>query len=596
MKRIIVFLLVVVLGSSAFAQTLTDIKNSNDYLWGEGTGNSVRAATKNALDDLISKISVNISSEFTQVQTETNEEYEERVNSIVKTYSNVKLNNTNTFIVSEEPNAKVVGYISKAELKKQFADRRNRIVQLANDAVEYEKANKISDALRSYYWSLTLLNSYPKSDTVTFSNGESMLSFLYKRINDVFGGLKADIVKVTKEVNKQTVELAITYKGNPVANYDYTYNDGKGYSNIIGAKNGKGVIELSDLHELKNIKLKSEYIFEDEAVYDADLTAAFKNMTDITSFHSNNILVGDDREKAQKILAQEAKQIKAQEKAVFEIVEDHNPYLDVITAIEQSIKKKDYDSVEKYFTPNGFQIFNRLISYGNAKLLSNEIGYSFYKIDKGVICRSMPICFRFTGNKEFVESIVFEFNEDKKIESLSFQLEQEAVADITSKNKWAKESRHVIIRFLENYKTAYALERLDYLKQIFSDKALIITGSTVAKAVNLEKTVKLNEAKVKFNEQSKEQYMANLERCFKNNTYINLRFTDNDIKKQVKDKEIYGIQIKQDYFSSTYGDTGYLFLGVDVEDPDKPIIHVRTWQPAEDTEGGIFGIEDFSVE
>ena len=47
--------------------------------------------------------------------------------------------------------------------------------------------------------------------------------------------MKADIVKVDKEVNKQTVELAITYKGNPVANYDYTYNDGRGYSNIIGA-------------------------------------------------------------------------------------------------------------------------------------------------------------------------------------------------------------------------------------------------------------------------------------------------------------------------------------------------------------------------
>ena len=46
--------------------------------------------------------------------------------------------------------------------------------------------------------------------------------------------------------------------------------------------------------------------------------------------------------------------------------------------------------------------------------------------------------------------------------------------------------------------------------------------------------------------------------------------------------EIYGIQIHQDYYSSTYGDTGYLFLMVDINDPDNPIISIRTWQPERD--------------
>jgi hypothetical protein len=88
----------------------------------------------------------------------------------------------------------------------------------------------------------------------------------------------------------------------------------------------------------------------------------------------------------------------------------------------------------------------------------------------------MPMSFRFKGNKEFIESVVFEFDENKKVKNLSFQLEQEAVSDIASQEQWNKSSKHVLVRFLENYKTAYALERLDYLTEIFSDDALIIVG------------------------------------------------------------------------------------------------------------------------
>jgi hypothetical protein len=37
-----------------------------------------------------------------------------------------------------------------------------------------------------------------------------------------------------------------------------------------------------------------------------------------------------------------------------------------------------------------------------------------------------------------------------------------------------------------------------------------------------------------------------------------------------------------DYYSSTYSDTGYLFLMVDMNDAKQPIIKVRTWQPERD--------------
>ena len=86
MKRIIVFMAVLQLGAGLFAQSIDDIKHSGNYLWGEGSGKTINVASKEALSDLISKITVDVSSEFVKESGETDDNYTERVSSIVKTY------------------------------------------------------------------------------------------------------------------------------------------------------------------------------------------------------------------------------------------------------------------------------------------------------------------------------------------------------------------------------------------------------------------------------------------------------------------------------------------------------------------------------
>ena len=88
---------------------------------------------------------------------------------------------------------------------------------------------------------------------------------------------------------------------------------------------------------------------------------------------------------------------------------------------------------------------------------------------------------------------------------------------------------------------------------------------------------------------SKDQYMKNLEACFHSNEFVNIRFANNDVRK-AKEGEEYGIQIKQDYYSTNYGDQGYLYLQVNLDEPDRPVIKVRTWQPEPDPEVGLFGL------
>ena len=99
---------------------------------------------------------------------------------------------------------------------------------------------------------------------------------------------------------------------------------------------------------------------------------------------------------------------------------------------------------------------------------------------------------------------------------------------------------------------------------------------------NAENEKYLDNEMVKHTRLSKQEYIRNVERSFKSNEFINIRFTDNDVKKMGVGADTYGIQIHQDYYSSSYADTGYLFLMVDLNDPDLPCIKVRTWQPKRD--------------
>jgi hypothetical protein len=87
--------------------------------------------------------------------------------------------------------------------------------------------------------------------------------------------------------------------------------------------------------------------------------------------------------------------------------------------------------------------------------------------------------------------------------------------------------------------------------------------------------------------------LVNLKKCFKRNEFVNLRFSNNDVMKMGIGGELYAIQIQQDYYSSTYGDKGYLFLMVDINNPEKPLIKVRTWQPEKDPDFGLYGPGDF---
>ena len=156
---------------------------------------------------------------------------------------------------------------------------------------------------------------------------------------------------------------------------------------------------------------------------------------------------------------------------------------------------------------------------------------------------------------------------------------------------WTEEARLILIDFLENYKTAYALKRQDYIASIFDDNALIITGRVLRNAKGPNEYG--NNKYVTLTRHNKENYIRQLGKVFASQEYINIQFSDCEVMKLGKGEQLFGIKIRQEYFSTTYSDSGYLFILVDLRDFRQPVIHVRTWQEAPDKEFGVIGPYNF---
>ena len=570
------------------AQNINDIKSQSSlYIWGEGTGKSLKQADKEALSMLIDQIQTQVKSNFEQQLTEQNGKIDEKVKSIVQTYSNATLKNTDRLIISNEPDAKIFRYIKREEITKIFESRKNKIIEFTQSAQYCTEKLQIADALRYYYWAYILLRSHPDYNSMKYLNlngkAEILSVYLPLQIRNLLNAIKIQILNTAQNEDFTNYTISIKYNNQPVTNFTYCFWDGVNYSYLITAKDGMGMLELPTREAAKEIKIKAEYAFEGETTIDMELHDAMAAIEDEITF----------KEAYMTIYEKDANPIQQSGTTKIEELLNEEDYLSIMQKVEKAIQSKTYNSALSLFTPQGYEMFQKLIAYGQAKILQAPT-YHLMKYGKEVLCRSLKMSFYFpNNNRKFVEDVVFTFNADKKIESLAFGLNQNALQDILSPEKpWSEELKVIIVNFLENYKTAYALKRLDYIEKVFSDDAIIITGSVVKVKASEEVKFKTNNI-IRYNTQTKEQYLKNLRFCFNSNEFINLRFNETNIRKSARGEEVYGIQLKQDYFSSNYGDTGYLFLLVDLKDSSEPVIHVRTWQPEKNADGSIYGVQDF---
>lgn len=589
----------------AGAQSWGEVKKNvdNRYIYGEGSGSTLEEADKDALRKINSQICVAVQADYQARTRVVNGVSEMQMDKVINTFSRSTLKNTHYIMLHKEPKAQVGRWIERSELEKIFDERRARVMEFVRLGVEAESKGKADNALRCYYWAQALLQTlqYPGKEKYIDGNGQAhtLTSWLPEKMNGIFSDLQ---FCVTSRGEGNVLELYITFRGDEVASLDYTYFDGSIWSSIYSAKDGKGVLELAPGNIPGRVQLKVEYAYTDQAHVDNELyqvldvirgqpmSKAYFNVS--TAVRKKNV-----KAEAASDLAE-----VTETASVLTRVDDETVIRESMSRIIESVQRGTYAGVRELFTADGFDMYTRLLAYGQASLVGTP-QYDMYNLMGQTVVRSVPMSFRFsTGmRRAFVEDVVFTFNQEGLVDCISFGLDDAAVNDVLVKHKddWNETARMSIIQFLENYKTAFALKRIDYIRSIFDDDAIIIVGKVTKKtdasdASNLQYKDNVYVQKTRL---SKTQYINNLERCFAGNEYVNIRFASNDIVRAGDPNagELYGIQIKQDYYSSNYGDTGYLFLLVDLNDQDAPVIKVRTWQDQPDPELGDTGLYDMSI-
>lgn len=207
------------------------------------------------------------------------------------------------------------------------------------------------------------------------------------------------------------------------------------------------------------------------------------------------------------------------------------------------------------------------------------------------------------ADEEYQEAVV-SFDKRGNITSFYFSISMNLYMNVVRENRDITDlrRRQLILDFVEQFRTSYNQKDLNFLEQVFSEDALIITGRVIKRKSN--DGIPLPD-KVIYNKQSKTQYLNNLKNTFSRNKSIRVTFDEIEVMRHPTNVDFYGVTLHQGWTSDRYHDDGYLFLLWDFRDEQHPQIHVRTWQPdAYDIDGKgkqripkdeIFTLSDFDI-
>lgn len=595
-KRALTLTILAIFTMYSHAQSIDEIKKNSNYIWGEGNGTTMSDAEGEALRQMSVQISVSV----------YNSSYDEESNdnsvqkAVLQSVSSAKFTNVQMRVLEEEPNAKVFCFMSRSEVKKMFEKRANHIANMVDAGKTAESRMMIDEALRNYYWALVLAKTTPEPVEIEFNDkkGEAT-SLLPIKIKSVLAMINASVDEIQDGKN---LILGFTYNGKPVSSLNFKYNDGQSIVGPIVARDGIGEASMASIPADGKLHLTYELRFRNEVdPTDSDIAGAFNAgiLPNINSSVAIAIKNNSKKKTAAPVLASAeilaAQPTNDKRSIAMQNADNTDDLQKAVLAVEAAISSNNPKSAFNYFTPEGYTLFaNLMAKNGKVTLVGKAQSHNFIIADGYIIGRATNIKRQFRNGKAFMEKLVYRFNpESRKIESVAFALTQRAENDImNAAASWPEVSRWAILNFMEDYQTAFALKRIDYINSIFSDDALIITGTILKKLNNAErafdrsKSLDLGGPKdIAYSQLSKTEYIDRLRKIFNTREYVHLQFEDNVTRmidlpaiNGINKGAAFGIEIKQRYESTGYSDDGYLTMVFDTRGK-LPIIHVRLWQP-----------------
>ena len=250
---------------------------------------------------------------------------------------------------------------------------------------------------------------------------------------------------------------------------------------------------------------------------------------------------------------------------------------------EQNISNLSFS--EAYMEQSAQAELNQLWQNDRFRCVEEEIVERVLTTHAGYQVRNIPLIVNSAAEGEQLgyQEAVINFDKQGVITSFYYTINPELYSKLRMDQMQNRryevsdiKDRMMILDYVEHFRTSYNQKDLKFLRQVFSDDALIITG----KVVKVKKSeVVPSGNKVIYTTQTKQEYLNNLARAFKSNGYIKVSFDDVIIVEHPTIHGIYGVTVHQKWNTARYSDEGYVFMVWDFRNPDTPQIHVRTWQP-----------------
>ncbi|MCB0804178.1 MAG: LPP20 family lipoprotein [Bacteroidales bacterium] len=596
---LLVYLLCIV--SFAFTQQFKkeEIVGSGKYYYGTGISQDENQAREEALTEICEMIAVNVHSKFELAVSEENDDYNEKATSLIQTYASGSIRDVES-IWSPLPdgNIEIFSYISKTEVNAIFAERIKLVRRLKANADDNREKGNLSIAIQNYYFGLILMKSVP-AERVSSENSDLLVD-IPESITEILNNIHFSVLsdQIVSE-NERAIELYADYHDKPVSSLDFRFWDGNQFMGNRKVRDGVAVIKFfgSSL-DFDDLKIHIQY-----QNYNArKQNPAVENLWDLVSHPQfDNFKI---------IELKEVKKITYNTPCSENIIFNSSANVPV----QQKIRENSLVFIDFLENGNPNEILN---VFGNDEFLNSKIA-AYMKFNMPIpICfggdaeinetrygyevRKIPVLHDYKSiHKQTTEFLVLDFDKEGWLVDfnlcLTDDLYKKFVKQAEYGNDWG--NRQEIIKFIEKYRTAFFTRDIKTIDLMFADEALILIGRKIQPRKQGMNEINYapfpGQPGYEQIQLTKQEYLTRQKQVFERQKDIAVDFSSFEIKKKNNAPGVYGVEMRQNYSSTTYADEGYLFLLIDFRD-ENPLIYIRAWQPNEWDTNNLINTSNFRI-
>jgi hypothetical protein len=599
----LLFFLLIVLHVSSQQPTRSEIERSGRYYYGTGIAGDENRARDEALQEISEMIAVTVESDFKLRATETDKQYTESATSVVKTYSTATLRNVRSLRkILSDGKIEIFSYITKETVQDIYNQRKELVHALYQEGNRSEMTGNLAFALKQWYFAIVLMNSVPEEHVVV--DGINLTLELPGAINRVLSEIRFEVVADRQLSGRfREVDLRASFQGRPVSLLHYRFWDGRDNNGTGQVRDGLSTIRLAGAsttfdrialypqYEYYTARTESKIV---EELWDLVIRPEFEN--EVVLSLKPSALPPVDPEITDIPVTALTLEYEGEIEVAEKIIKKARNFIRLINT-------GDYQAAGRYYGKDAFlaEKVSSYMEYNNPSITGDAQTAELNVTRTGFEARKIRAMHNFPSiNRQSTEYLVLDFDQKGTLIDLNLcitdDLYEKFVAQADYGRDW--DQRQEIIKFVEKYRTAFHTRDMSTIDKMFAEEALILIGRKIE-----TRSVKKNEVvydrlpgqpDFESIQLTKKEYLNRQKEIFDYQQDIFLDFSNFDIAAKSNATNVYGVQMRQHYSSTTYADEGYLFLLIDFHEKD-PLIYIRAWQPNEWDSSTLVNAANFRV-